>query len=90
MSIIQKLQLKKFINKFYKIFGAELDRAPFTTKLRDLNSYDFLHDIQFDVLQILEVYENCFYEEAYTMHKWLIKFNAQINTLKETCYEHTC
>lgn len=83
MSIIKKLQLKKSIKKFYKTFGEMLNRAPFTIKLRDLKSYDFLHDIQFDINEILEANSNCFYEESYDLDVWLNKLNNQINTLKE-------
>ena len=87
MSIIQKLQLKKHLKRFYKTFGAELHRAPFTIKLRDFNSYDFLHDIQFDVLQALEAYEDHFYEEAYSLSSWLNKLYNTLENAKEKYYE---
>ena len=83
MSMIQKIQLKMSIKKFYKTFGEVLDRVPFTTKLRDFESYGFIIDVQFDVLQILEAYEDCFYEEAYETHKWLNKLYYTLQNLKE-------
>ena len=67
MSIIQKLQLQHSINRFYKTFGAVLGISPQHTKLHDLNSTDFLLGVQYDVLEILQDYEDCFDDRCYKM-----------------------
>ena len=81
--MLKKFRLKMQLKKFYKMFAEELDRAPFTIRIRDFKSYGFLIDVQYDVLQILEAYEDCFYEEAYQLHGWLTKLYNSLNERRE-------
>ena len=72
-------QLTKFFKEFWQILGYGYDRVT----LRMLKSYDFLHDAQFAINEILEANSNCFYEEAYALDAKLNKLYNQLNTLKE-------
>lgn len=72
MSIIQKIKLQRNINRFYKTFGAVLNVSPQHIKLHNLNSTDFLLGVQYDVLEILQSYEDCD-EMCYKIHAQLQK-----------------
>ena len=78
-----KIKLAHDINRFYKIFAEELDRAPFHTKVRDLKSEGFLLDVQFEVSEILESYANCFCSEVYRMDAWLRKLDHNITIFRK-------
>ena len=80
MSIIQKLRLQHNINRFYKTFGAVLCISPQHTKLHDLNSTDFLLGVQYDVLDILQDYEDCFDDRC---HKMCVQLKKLYQTLTD-------
>jgi hypothetical protein len=74
-----KIKLAYDINRFYKIFAEVLDRTPFHTKVRDFKSEGFLFDIQFDVREILEGYE----DSIDGMTKWLRRLDRNITIVRE-------
>lgn len=80
MSIIQKIKLQHNINRFYKTFGAVLGISPQYTKLCDLNSTDFLLGVQYDVLVILQDYEDCFNDRC---HKICVQLQKLCYTLTD-------
>lgn len=81
--MLNKLWLCHNINRFYHIFGEAIGVIPTHTKLRDLNDTDFLLGVQFDIMEALEGYEDCFCEDAYETYAWLNKMHDQITTLRE-------
>ena len=81
--MLKQIKLAYDINRFYKIFAEVLDTTACRTKVRDIKAEGFLLDVQFDVREILAVYENCFYEEAYEMDSWLQKLDHKITIFRE-------
>lgn len=79
--MLNKIKLTYNINKFYHVFGETIGVVPTHTKLRDLNNTDFLLDVQFDIMEVLEAYKYGFSEEEYSTYAWL---NKMIATLRES------
>ena len=84
MSIINKMWLCHNINKFYHIFGEAIGVTPTRTKLRDLTDTDFLLGVQFDILQVLEDYD----DDQFGMSRWLKKLYEQIESVREVGHKN--
>ena len=74
-----KLILAHKIDKFYHIFAEPLGVAHTHTKLRDFKDTDFLLGVEFDIIEVVETYDN----DAYGMSRWLKKLYEQIETIRE-------
>ena len=78
--MFKKINLFYQIRKFYSIYGSEVGRN-FIKHLSDMTA-DNVHDVLFDLNEVLEAYEYGGYEED-EMYIWLGKLRKQILTFRE-------
>lgn len=74
-----KLILAHNINKFYHTFADVIGVAHSHTKLRDLKDTDYLLGVEFDILKVIEAYD----DDQFGMSRWLKKLYEQIETVRE-------
>ena len=78
--MFKKINLFHQICKFYSIYGSEVGRN-FIKHLSDMTA-DNIHDVLFDLNEVLDAYEYGCYEED-EMYIWLGKLRKQILTFRE-------
>lgn len=78
--MFKKINLFYQIRKFYSIYGSEVGRN-FIKHLSDMTA-DNVHDVLFDLNEVLDAYEYGCYEED-EMYIWLGKLRKQILTFRE-------
>ena len=80
MKLLSNIKLVKDINCFYKKF---YEGAYTKLHVKDLQNRDWLAEVQYDINETLNAYEDCFYEEAYEVSHFLNGINERIATLLE-------
>ena len=78
--MFKKINLFCQIRKFYSIYGSEVG-GNFIKHLSDMTA-DNVHDVLFDLNEVLDTYEYRCYEED-EMYIWLGKLRKQIITFRE-------
>ena len=78
--MLTKIKLFYQIRKFYKIYGTELG-SNFINTLSDITNNN-LHDVLFDINEVLKANSTCFFREAYELDVWLNKLKAQIKAYR--------
>ena len=77
--MLKKIYLFHKIRKFYSIYGSEVG-ANFIKHLSDMTA-DNVHDVLFDLNEVLDAYEYGCYEED-EMYIWLDRLKKQIITFE--------